>query len=206
MKKLQFCLIGLFLSLLLIACSSDEESEQVNLEEDTSNEEVNNEETDESEEEDITEDANEESSKEEKGSTTNNEDFLSLGETGTVESNVGDYEVTVNSFEFIEEFDENTPMLKYFVLVDYTVKNIGEDPIVGEDIYRTEIIDDQEYVEENYYFESINQLKGEIAPGESVEAELLFDSEESEHYQLVFNYASSATTLTWEFNSNEVSD
>ncbi|WP_058305886.1 DUF4352 domain-containing protein [Gracilibacillus massiliensis] len=213
MSKLKLIIMTLLIAILLIACSSDDGNGTEPEENDPDTEEENNGNTEENDADDVTDNESSDSdvsdTENEGESTNDNGKVLSLGETGTIESNVGDYEVTVHSFEFVDEADGNTARLDYFVLVDYTVKNIGDTSINGEDIYRTDIIDDQDLTEGNLYFESINQLEGEIAPGESVDAELLFDSEESEHYQLVFNYASleeNATTLTWEFSSDEVSE
>ncbi|WP_058305883.1 hypothetical protein [Gracilibacillus massiliensis] len=86
MRKWILGIVVIFLAIALIGCNSDEENDQQ-----------------------ATDDSNEEES-----SDSSINDDLNLGETGLVESNFGDYEVTVNSFKTQEDFNGEESMSEFF--------------------------------------------------------------------------------------------
>src|SRR5699024_5702083 len=101
---------------------------------------------------------------------THNEESLRLGDTAEIESNLGNYEMTVHSFETYEEFEDVEPSSGLFVLINYSVKNTGDEPIEANDIYngQLEAINNEEnpnLSRENSFHFSIT-AEGEIAPGE----------------------------------------
>ncbi|QGH34099.1 hypothetical protein GI584_08730 [Gracilibacillus salitolerans] len=184
MKNFQTVWIGLVLAIVLIGCSSDEESSQP-----TNNEDKVDEETTDSESEDV----------------------LRLGETGEVSGVLGNYEITVNSFEILDEIEGEPSLMEILVLVHFEVTNIDDLPIVGKDVYNGRLFNDENTSQGNLYdFESVKMLtEEEIQPGETVEAEMLFDQDNSDYYELVFNFGaleSNATILTWRFDANEASN
>ncbi|WP_163582478.1 DUF4352 domain-containing protein [Gracilibacillus saliphilus] len=207
MKKVLILCLWIFLALTVVACNSDEESEKQkvneNTDEKTTEEEGSNESVDpegEKKEEDEQTSQDEESSNE----------ILGLGDTGTVEGILGNYEVTVTSFQILDEFEDEQPLREKFILVNFEVTNIGEEIVVGEDIYRARLYDDSDLSKENTsYFESVNTLDEDIEEGESMEAQMIFDLNESEYYELVFNHGASesnVTVLTWRFDAEEASN
>ncbi|MGN8645405.1 hypothetical protein ACTNEO_04835 [Gracilibacillus sp. HCP3S3_G5_1] len=188
MKRFRLTFIGLLVSLALIACSSEEESNQA-IDENSEVSQENDEETVEAEDKEV----------------------LSLGETGEVTGILGNYEITVNSFEILDEIEGEPSLMEVLVLVNFEVTNIDDVPIVGKDIYNGMLFDDDDTSQENLYdFESIKMLtEEEIQPGETVEAQMLFDQNNSDYYELVFNFGaleSNATILTWRFDADEASN
>lgn len=196
MKKFHFCLISLFFTLTLIACSSDDENGAKSEENDSVTEEESN--TD-------NESSDSDTENEEKA-TGDSEEALKLGETGVVESTLGKYEVTVNSFKTLDEFEGEEPLNELFVLVDFEVTNTGEEQINGQDIYNANLFDEEEFTKENTsYFESIEILDEQLEPGDSAEAQMLFELTDSTYYELVFNFGKSSvsTELTWQFDADQ---
>ncbi|WP_163582479.1 DUF4352 domain-containing protein [Gracilibacillus saliphilus] len=207
MKKIIIGFLGIVLATAVIGCSTDDTNEENSKDSEPINENDTNQEKglNEGQEEDSENESNQELDQNE-----NDENHLSLGETGTVESVVGDYEVTVNSFEYMDEIEGESSNKEFFIVVDYTVKNIGTEKINGEDIYGADLFDENGSRGGNIsFFESVNMLEGTIDVNEAKSGELLFDGRESEYYDLVFNFGaleSNATRLTWRLNADEASN
>ncbi|SFM22949.1 protein of unknown function [Gracilibacillus orientalis] len=209
MKMFRLSLIGMLLMIVLIACSSNDKSDQET--NDNSNDNETSQENAETEPAD-TEDEEDESADDNEGSgeEINNEEYLSLGETGEVTGVLGNYEITVNSFEIIDEIEGEPSLMDVLVLVKFEVTNIDDSPIVGKDVYNGRLFNDEDSSQGNLYdFESVKMLtEEEIEPGETVEAEMIFDQNNSDYYELVFNFGaleSNATILTWRFDADEAS-
>ncbi|WP_117168161.1 hypothetical protein [Paraliobacillus sediminis] len=193
---------GMVIMFVPVGCNSDDGAEDSTEVSETTDEEVDN---DASSEE--TKDLEEENTAEEE-SGNDGQGVLSLGETGQVESTIGDYEVTVESFQILDEFEDEKSLDEVFILVNFSLTNIGEEVIQGEDVYRAKIFNNGDIGYGNISdFESVEILKGEIGLGETVEGQFLFDQENSDYYELIVNYALStvATELTWRFDADEKS-
>ncbi len=178
MKNLMLSLFALLLTIGLIGCSSNE---------------VNQQSTDQSNE---------------KESTNNSDDeVLGLGETGRVQTTIGDYEITFESFQLLDELEgETADKNEVFILMDAKVTNVGEETLNGQDLYTASIYSDDGLSAENtFYYESINLLKGTIESGESMEGEFVFSSSISDNYKLVYNHAL-GEELTWKFSADEASN
>ena len=191
-------LIFSFVLLLVAGCSSDDKASQgqpnssSNKTEDTN---ISSEES--SEKESVSHDSTAEG------------EVLRLGETGTVESTIGEYEITVESFEFVDEVEGESSLMELFVLVDVSVTNTGDQTLLGEDINSAALFNQEGITQENtLYYESIELLKGEMAPGESMQGQLLFHQSSSDYYDMVFNYGleTVSTELTWRFDAEEASN
>ncbi len=210
MSKFKWIILTMLIAGVLVGCSSDEKDTTTN--DDNTTEETNEDDsstTDENTNPDESKQEDEDDDEQNSSDQSNNGDVLSLGETGKIESNFGDYEITVNSFKTQKEFNGEELTADFFLLVDFTVKNVGSEPLNGEDVYWAELFDDQENMEGNQFFDSVEQLTGEIAPGETANGQFVFNAYESEFYQLVFNYGAleeMATSLTWEFTPDEASN
>jgi len=66
--------------------------------------------------------------------------------------------------------------------------------------------DPEEFTKENTsYFESIEILDEQLEPGDSAEAQMLFELTDSTYYELVFNFGKSSvsTELTWQFDADQ---
>ncbi|SFM22839.1 protein of unknown function [Gracilibacillus orientalis] len=202
MKKLT--VIGVLLAMLLIACNNENEEDN----------DINDSTGDASEQESSTNDDSESEKQEEQGRETtdkdnSNNEGLKLGETGAVTSGVGDYNITVDSFEILDEVNGEESMMEMFVLVHLKVENTGNEPFEGKSIYKAKLFDDQELSQGNLFHHGINELtEEEIQPGETVETEMVFYADPSDYFELVFNFGlvdDVATTLSWEFELDEAS-
>lgn len=153
--------------------------------------------------------SNDESSNEENDSDESDE-ILRLGETGTVKTTIGEYEVTPTSVEIVESRDGNEPSIDngYFIIIDAEIKNIGESTLETSDIVggTTALLDDEEgrsHIRPQYDF--TDQFIGEIGVGEEVTGQLLYERRDSEYYDLVFGYALETVSnqVTWRFDADE---
>ncbi|WP_163583270.1 hypothetical protein [Gracilibacillus saliphilus] len=205
MKKLQFCIICLVFLTTLIGCSSNDTKDE--LPNETGNEE-NEQQNDKDESNE--EETNENSKEEEESKEGADSDLLSIGETGLVESVSGNYEVTIKSFEMHEEIEGEKSLMDLFVVVELAIKNVDDEVISGEDIYAGDIFNDEGTGQGNQYgYEFINEIDEDIEVGETVEGEMIFYNNESEYYDLVWNFGaleSNATRLTWRLNADEASN
>ncbi len=209
MKMFRLSLLSLFMAMVLIACSSDEEEGPEPAEDETPDTEEGQDDTQEDveeTEEGADEDANE-SSDEENG----NDEHLSLGDTAEINSGSGDYEITVNSFELLDEFEGEQPTRDTFILVEFEVENIGDSPIVAEDIYGATIFDTEELSAENtFHYDSIDVFGDEeIQPGETKEGKYVFSHTESDTYFLHINFGildSVATNVIYDLPVEEASN
>ncbi|MEK4563637.1 DUF4352 domain-containing protein [Alkalihalobacillus sp. FSL R5-0424] len=167
-------------SVVLIACS-DEESQP-------SNEETG---TEQASTDDSNLDEDEETESEESAlAEARYEDQLDLriGETGTVETTIGVYSVTVNKVELVQELEGEMSELDHFVLVDYTLKNEGDEELdAAHSISNLEFTDDLEvsgFTDYAEYYETLSPVEGMLAPGEETTGQGLYDAYENEENYL----------------------
>ncbi|WP_054859771.1 MULTISPECIES: DUF4352 domain-containing protein [Gracilibacillus] len=208
MSKFKLITIALLLGILLIGCSSDGNNEQ-QPEEDEATSERSNENSEE------VNDSNDENESEESDSkevsADNNSDVLGLGETGVVESTIGNYEITFESFQVLNDLDGKKPndADEVYILVEARVDNTGDQALNGTDLYTASLFTEDETRSENdFHNESIEFIDGTIEPGKSMEGQFLFSVPESNSYELIYNHAlgAFATELTWEFSADEASN
>lgn len=151
---------------------------------------------------------NENNTANDNNNTSNNEgEILSLGESGVVKGVLGEFEVTIDSFEIHETYDgEDTGYEDLmFVLVNFTVKNVGETVLNGEDIARPTLLSEDEHRATNDFSVKVNRLDEEIQPGEESSGQMIFRSPDSDIYRLAFGYnmATIDNEVTWEFSKSE---
>ncbi|WP_194842169.1 DUF4352 domain-containing protein [Gracilibacillus salitolerans] len=209
MRMLRLSLLTLFMVMALIACSSDDDEAQEPNEDET----PDTEETQDNVEDDTESPAQEENEDENETSDNenNSEEQLSLGDSTEVQTPSGDYELTVNSFEFLDDFEGEQPDRDTFVLVQFEVKNISDSPIVAEEIYEAILFDADDISSDYIISNSSVDVFGEeeIQPGETKEGEFLFSHNESDSYILHFNYGfleSIATNVTYELSAGDASN
>jgi hypothetical protein len=130
---------------------------------------------------------------------------LRLGETGRMKSTLGEFDVTVNSFELLDEYDGNNPYFEVFIVADVTIENIGDSSLNSWAITRTRL----ENVERGTGTDSEGiDFPEEIHPGETVSGKILFDNYPYGSYELIFGFARSSVSseLTWGFDVSEASN
>src|SRR5690625_3345237 len=182
MKRLQLAFsFFIVLSLLLVACGNAEENQHTN---------TNNNHT--TENQDVSDD----------------EVVLSLGESGVIEDTLGEYEITVESFEVFESYEDIFPINEdyIFLVIDLTVKNIGDTVLDADDILKPTIFDDNEFSSfRGLDHEFIDPIEGEIQPEEKVSGQILFELQESDYYNLIFGDTLEmvGNKVTWYFERSE---
>lgn len=141
-----------------------------------------------------------------------NNEYLKLGEISLVKSGAGDYEITPTNTEIFKERDgEEVPDdSEVFVLIDYTIKNVGKDSFLEKDILESYM---SLAVKEGYLYDEVSsfldygfvdEIVGEIGPGETYESQFLFVIAESPQYILTHqSYRSDTDDTEWLFTVNK---
>ncbi|WP_339228215.1 DUF4352 domain-containing protein [Oceanobacillus sp. FSL K6-2867] len=218
MKKMLQILAVLFISTLLLgACSSDdsEPSEEI----DNGTTEANDDETNESAEteEDNTEEKNTEEDTDNDSNSggfntgTEDQEDLSIGDTGKFDSDLTTYEITLDEAQVLDELDGNTSQLDAYILLDITVKNTGDDAQSVQDLlYGLEVTDNLEMTGYQNYaesFDSVEEMTGELAPGEEVSGQFVTEIYEGENYYFRLRTgiagSGSSNQVTWVIPAEE---
>ena len=208
LKKYISLLAILFsLSMMLVACSDDDENDGENSE--AANEETQ-EDNDENQEED--EEESDDLHEVDKGASDGDwgEDQLGLGigDTATKSSNMVMAEITLDS---VEKEEDDEAYYGHYTILHMTVKNIGDEAAEFEDIFDTTELSDggiDESAEggEIWEPETIDELPGEVAPGEEVSGALIFDVDEADDYMVYMDFGleSVSNKTTFEFDDEEI--
>ncbi|MEY8749542.1 DUF4352 domain-containing protein [Alkalicoccobacillus gibsonii] len=114
---------------------------------------------------------------------------LRMGDTATIHSTIGTYEITLNRMEYKEEVDGERSDLEAYLLAEYTLKNIGDEPIqILDSVSRLEAKDILEASGEPNVagsYPSVDSFEeGELQLGESVSGEVLFNVYDADVYYL----------------------
>lgn len=142
------------------------------------------------------------------------EEVLGLNDTGTLETNLGDFEVTPTAIEIQESIDGETPVNDgyNFVIIDVIIENIGETTLEAKDIAESTtivIISDEprtSTVQSHYDFPE-NKITEDLKPGDKAEGQLLFEVKPSEYYDLTYGNGLPSfvsNKVTWRIDSDEV--
>ncbi|MCG3420737.1 hypothetical protein [Oceanobacillus jordanicus] len=207
MKKGLVALLVL-IALIISACSDEEGStndEEQNLEETI--EGNNKDEQEDEEKENDTSVEDEEDSEDVSGPfETQTEDQLDLtiGDTGRFDTDLTTFEITLEDAEIIEgELDGEQPQFDSIILLDITIKNTGEETHPVQDLmYGLEVTSDlrgtgmQNGVE---YFDSVEEMTGELASGEEITGQFITEIRDAEEY-----YFRLRSGITGSGASNEV--
>ena len=217
-KSPKLLFVVLFLLIIVVACNNDTSNNEIieNDTEENQGEEAANDIDHEVENDNSTADSeNDEDSNSSVNNTGGNGDILGLGETGVMETALGNYEVTPLSFKYESEMNENdpvqSPLTDTFIVIDFQITNTGDEIIETDSILASAIVEVPGRGGGSAYegFETINNLPEEVAVGETVKGQMLFDSATSEEYQLSFGAAypdSLSNTVTWILYDDEVSN
>ena len=200
-KGLKLIIIGL--TLLIIGGCNNVEPEDLN--DSNASEEIISDENESNFEDTGEDESNSEGSEDD-------HDLLSLGETGLMETAIGDFEVTPTSYRFEEELEEGndliTPSNEVFIIVDLEIKNVDENPIKSEDLIYSVVLGNLDGAGLGAYvnYDAIDNFQGEITPGETMTGEVLFDFIREDTYQLSFGESyldSLSNEVRWEFYAHE---
>lgn len=197
MKRLLLLITMLFTMSILIACGDDSDTNEANTAEtEDSTEEIEAADSDdEAEENQATEEDEENDTESEESSSSNSGIFqvtvedqldLQVGDTGTVQTSIGTFELTVDSAELVgTELDGVETVLEGLIVLDLTFKNIDEQVIIAEDIMSmlgiTDDLDGSNNHNNPEAFESIDVFEGELEPGEERQTQFvahIYDAEE----------------------------
>ena len=209
-KVLKLLIIKLTL-LIIVGCNNNEPEglNDSNASEDLTTGEDESDFEDEGEDEESSDASEDESTSE---GSEDDYDLLSLGETGLMETAIGDFEVTPTSYRFEEELEEGndliTPSNEVFIIVDLEIKNVDENPIKSEDLIYSVVLGNLDGAGLGAYvnYDAIDNFQGEITPGETMTGEVLFDFIREDTYQLSFGESyldSLSNEVRWEFYADE---
>ncbi|CDO01811.1 hypothetical protein BN988_00257 [Oceanobacillus picturae] len=112
---------------------------------------------------------------------------LAIGDTGTFDTTLGTYDITLNSAKIIEEeLDGEASQLDNLILLDITVRNTSDRSLQVEDLLANlEVTHDLEGTGSSNaadYFDSVDEIAGEIAPEEEVNGQFIADISKEEKY------------------------
>ncbi|MBU9724255.1 MULTISPECIES: DUF4352 domain-containing protein [Bacillaceae] len=133
---------------------------------------------------------------------------LQLGESGTIDTILGKYEITIHSAESYESIDGNNSSRGVFTVLSTTITNVGENTLNGDDIARAVLSRDTVGGTPNDRdLDFVENFTDPIEPGESVTGELIFDHSVAENlYEVKFGTGVSTTPdeLVWEYTGDDI--
>lgn len=211
-KKMMKSILGfMMLSLLLAACSNDDQEDKPEPSEDTVQEDPAENNAVETNDHDSD---SEESEDNEKREHIENQKGLKIGETGTVVSSEENYtyEVTLNEVRY-QDIEELKLFDEVFIVAEVTIKNIDDRSIDAENIFTPTLgeLETNEYHspvgnEFQKGISGITNIEGEIAPGDSVTGHFVYDMKKADKYHFAFgtNWDHITTMVEWEFSEDEM--
>lgn len=151
---------------------------------------------------------NKENNNNNNSSDTEQKTDLNLGDSSVVESILGDFEVTIESFEIHETFNGEEAEYEdhIFMIVDFSVKNVGDEVLKGDEISRPTLFTDEGDRSSNLRSEeSVDHLKEELQPGEEDSGQMIFQTYDSENFEINFGYGMTLKTddVVWKFSRSE---
>lgn len=201
----------MMLSLLLAACSNDDQEDKPEPSEDTVQEDPAENNAVETNDHDSD---SEESEDNEKREHIENQKGLKIGETGTVVSSKEKYtyEVTLDNV-YYQDIEDLKLFNEVFVVVELTIKNVDDQAFNAESTFTPSIGElgtnkytipvGNEFQEE---IPGVTNIEGELRPGESITGHYVYDIDKFENYQFTFgNKWDDITTIAaWEFSEDEM--
>lgn len=211
-KYIKLTFLFIVTSLFIVACNgNDNADERVN--EENSNQETNETEEDEPAEEDVVTDENsseeasenEDSEADDDNTIGNHQEGLQIGDTGSVVDNDENrYDVTLNSVTFKDSVAGLEPNGETYVVANITVENTGDNSFDAVNMYNPGFgpeggiettlngvfMDAGAEVDEDL-------LEGEIAPGESITGDHIFEIGETSDQYLFIIGGSGQQILTY---------
>ncbi|RIW29374.1 DUF4352 domain-containing protein [Bacillus salacetis] len=136
-------------------------------------------------------------------------EVLGLGDTIEFQSNIGNYKLTINSVESMEEYQGETPQREIFLAVEVTVENLAEEPLVADDAAYLRLTSDVDSSGTlNILLGDMEVWDKELEKGESDTRKLFYDTQRATEYSLLYNHATENHKLLedvkWVFTDEEV--
>lgn len=112
---------------------------------------------------------------------------LVIGDTGTFDTTLGTYEMTLDKAELKgEEYDDVITELDEIILLDITIKNTGDKVLdISELIVSMEITDDLDQSGDPNsadLFESVEEFTGNLEPGEKSTGQFITETFDADEY------------------------
>ena len=176
MKRIYLLMVTVSLVLSLLVACSNNSSTNVDEDGNTGTDVTNENETQQNLEEE----------KEDDEVTVEEQLDLKIGDTGTIQTSIGTYELTIESAEIVTELDGLESMLEELIILDMTFKNIGDKAIVAEDILAmigiTGNFDGSNNHNSAEAYPSIDNFTGEFGPGEEIKTQFIADIYVADEY------------------------
>lgn len=137
---------------------------------------------------------------------------LGIGDTGTFDTTLGTYEVTLVSAKLEDNIDGASSELDRFILLDLTVKNTSDEEQKVEDLLHslevTDYLDGSGFSDASEHFDSIEKMSGVIAPGEEMSGQFVtfvYDADEYYFRKDPGNVAAgSSNQVIWLIKASEI--
>ncbi|MEN0642153.1 DUF4352 domain-containing protein [Alkalicoccobacillus gibsonii] len=156
----------------------------------------------------------------EENSTSNNhsqalyddQDDLKIGDSGSVETTLATYQVTLDGLEIVEQMNGVEPEMEVFVVADVTIKNVGENTIdINDSLLIWDISQRDEggsYSERSQVYDVLDPFDGELEPGEEQTGQLLYENYDSEEHFIrvregLLSSSAVKNKVTWSFSKEE---
>ncbi|MEY8749537.1 hypothetical protein [Alkalicoccobacillus gibsonii] len=145
--------------------------------------------------------------------TTEDQPDLRLGDTGKIETNLNIIEVTLNDLTIEESINGETPERENFLVADITLKNVADEPLdIEEAVDVLEIassLDGSGGSDYSHYYDAIEPMQGELASGEQIEGQLLFEEDSYDEYYIRVSLGLVASggaknQAIWTINKDEI--
>lgn len=210
-KLISLIAIMFIMSMILIACSDDNDGvNQENSNADNISAEENNESSNELDEN--SDEIEDEDSRNDLEITEEDQEDLKMGDTGTVDTVLGTYEMTLDDAELVgPELDGEETYDDDLILLDITIKNIGDDTIDLEDAVAALLVGEDlkggsfDGAED---FDSVEKFTGKLDPGEEESGQFITDVVDADEYYLMQDFGSFAAGGTnqviWTFGKEEI--
>ena len=112
---------------------------------------------------------------------------LNIGDTGTFQTTLGTYDMTLDAAEIVgTELDGEESLFDELIFLDITIKNIGDDAFLIEEVMHDMVITDD--IENSgasngaEMFENIEIFEGELQPGEEKSGQFIGDIYSGDEY------------------------
>ena len=200
MKKTKLLISSLFVASMLAACNTEDTKDNTESQGTGSNNSSGVEENDNDNDQNDMDDADSDSDSDSDGDADGDADGifaegnfddqldLGIGDTGTVETLGGIFEFTVNDVEIMEDVNGELSDLDFFLFVNFTVKNVGEEEVDARDainiLEATDFLEGTGFSDNAEYYEGLDSIEGLLTTGDEVTGDALYNAHDADEYYL----------------------
>ncbi|TES46083.1 DUF4352 domain-containing protein [Halalkalibacterium halodurans] len=196
MKKLRFLGISVLLAGVLVACGEESSVEPVN-----NDTEAGEEEAAESGEEGAEEEATEEDEEEAAEEEAEEEFEVGVGDTVDFDG----LHITVNGVKKSDGNDFETPSNDAFLLIDVSIENTSDESASISSMLNLDLLDPDGYSQNMTIFtDARGSLDGEVGPGRKLAGEAVYDVEDAEYYEFIFENPFTTGQAIWTINKDDI--